>query len=145
MLVLALFKSQGTPLQTQRVTWYNKHLKTGFLRPESSLPTDWATVQHSLRAYLPLQECLVLKSMSEDLKVYSWYLTSGGVYEPIQSMDSIASMNLIKLASCICAEDCTTRQCYCKNNKVKCISVCGTCHGNQGKNNDDGSTDTNDG
>ena len=83
--------------------------------------------------------------MSEDLKVYSLYLTSGGVYEPIQKMDAIASKNLIKLVSCICAEDCTTRQCYCKNNEVKCISACGTCHGNQRKNNDDGSTDSNDG
>ena len=71
MLVLALFKSQGIPLPTQQVTWYNKHLKTRFLRPESSLPTDWATAQHSLRAYLLLQECLVLKSMYEDLQVYS--------------------------------------------------------------------------
>ena len=50
------------------------------------------------------------------------------------------SFHEFKLVSCICAEDCTTRQCYCKNNKVKCISACGTCHGNQGKNNDDGST-----
>ena len=34
--------------------------------------------------------------MSRDSKEYSWYMTSGGAYEPIQTLDAIAPMNLIK-------------------------------------------------
>ena len=74
--------------------------------------------------------------MSRDPK-NGWYLTSGGAYEPIQKLDAIAPMNLIKLVGYNCARDCTTRQCYCKNNNVKCIAACLTCHGKQYKNNDD--------
>ena len=82
--------------------------------------------------------------MSRDPKECSWYLTSGGAYEPIQALDATALMNLIKLVSCNCAGHCTTRRCYCKNNNVKCIAACGTCHGDQCKNIDDETTDTND-
>ena len=74
--------------------------------------------------------------MSRNPKEYGWYLTSGGAYEPSQTLHATAPMNLIKLVSCSCGGDCTTRRCYCKNNNVKCIATCGTCHGNQYKNND---------
>ena len=145
-VVQFIYKSQGIPLPKQQVTRYNKQSKTGVLRTESLPPTDGAAAQHSLRAYLQLQDWLVLKSTSRDSKEYSWYMTSGGAYEPIQTLDAIAPMNLIKLVSCNCARDCTTRRYYCKNNNVKCIAACGTCHGNQCKNIlDDETTDTNDG
>ena len=39
--------------------------------------------------------------MSRDPK-NGWYLTSGGAYEPIQILDAIAPMNLIKLVRCNC-------------------------------------------
>ena len=126
------------------MTRYNKQSKTGVLRPESLPPTDRAAAQHSLRVYLQLQDWLVLKSMSQDPKEYSWYLTSGGAYEPIQTLDAIVPLSLIKLVSCNCTGDCTTRRCYCKNNNVKCIAACATCHGDQCKNIDDETTDTND-
>ena len=93
--------------------------------------------------HIQLQNWFALKSMSRDPK-NGWYLTSGGAYEPIQILDAIAPMNLIKLVRCNCFWDCTTRWCYCKNNNVKCISPCGTCHGNQCKNIDDETTDIND-
>ena len=115
------------------MTWYNKQSKTR------------AAAQDSLPAYLQLQDWLVLKSMSRDPKEYGWYLTSGGAYEPIQTLDAIAPTNLIKLVSYNCAGDCTIRRCYCKNNNIKCIAACGTCHGNLCKNIDDQTTDTNDG
>ena len=47
--------------------------------------------------------------MSRDPKEYSWYLTSGGAYEPIQALDAVDPMNLIKLVSCNCAGHCTTK------------------------------------
>ena len=144
-IVQFIYKSQGIPLLTQRVTQYNKQSKTGVLRPESLPPTDGAAAQHSLRAYLQLQDWLVLKSMSRDPKKYGWYLTSGGAYEPIQTLNAIAPINLIKLVSCNCAGDCTTRRCYCKKNNVKCIAACGTCHENECKKIDDEPTYINDG
>ena len=80
--------------------------------------------------------------MSRDPKEYGWYLTSGGAYEPMQTLDAIAPMNLIKLGRCNCSGDCTTRRCYCKNKNVKCIAACGTYHENQCKNNDDETIDS---
>ena len=107
-IVQFIYKSQGIPLPSQQVTWYNKQSKTGVLWPESLPPTDGAAAQHSLWAYLQLQDWLVLKSMSQNPKEYGWYLTSGGAYEPIQTLDAIAPRNLIKSISCNCAGDCTT-------------------------------------
>ena len=78
-----------------------------------------------------------MKSIYQDPKEYDWYFSSDGAYEPIQTLVAIAPMNLIKLVGYNYARDCTTRQCYCKNNNVKYIAACLTCHRKQYRNNDD--------
>ena len=142
-IIQFIYKSQVTPLSMLRVNKYNKQSKAGVLKPENLPPIDGAARQHSLRAYLQLQDWLVLQSMSRDPKEYGWYLISGGAYEPILITDDIAPANLLKFASCNCSGNCSTKRCPCKKNNVKCISACGTCHGNQCKNIDAEVTDTN--
>ena len=124
-----IYKSQGTPLSTLRVNKFNKQSKAGVLRPENLPPTDGAARQHCLRAYLQLQDWLVLKSMSRDPKQYGCFLTSSGSYEPTLTTNAIAPASLLKFVSCNCSGNCSTRRCSCKKNNVKCISACGMCHG----------------
>ena len=133
-IIQFIYKSQVTPLSMLRVNKYNKQSKAGVLKPENLPPTDGAARQHSLQAYLRLQDWLVLQSMSRDPKEYGWYLTTGGAYEPFLKTDAIAPANLLKFVSFNCSGNCTTKRCSCKKNNVKCILACGTCHGNQCKN-----------
>ena len=79
-----------------RVNKYNKQSKDGILKPENLPAAGGAARQHSLRAYLQLQDWLILQSMSRDPKEYGWYLTSGGAYEPILITDAIERKKLHK-------------------------------------------------
>ena len=56
------------------------------MRP-ASLPL---TIQHSLRAYLQMQDWILLKNMSRDSRLSWWYVTSAGEFEPIMTLDDIA-------------------------------------------------------
>ena len=130
----SVYKSPRTPLSTQRVERYNNQCKAGVLLPANYPPTVDAANQHALRAYLQLQDWLILKSMSRDPTLYGWHVSSQGQYEPIMTLKPAAPANLLKLISCNCAGDCTTMKCSCKRNGVKCISTCGKCHGSHCKN-----------
>ena len=61
-IIQFIYKSRGTPLSTLRVSKYNKQSKIGVIKPENLPPTDDAARQHSLRAYLQLQDWIVLQS-----------------------------------------------------------------------------------
>ena len=135
------YRSPTVPLSIQRVSCYSKQSKAGVLRPESLPPTVGAAKQHSLRAYLQIQDWILLKTMSRDPTKYGWYVTSAGTYEPILTDNPIAPKNLVKLVSCNCGGDCSTKRCYCRKNNVKCISACGSCLEKQCKNIDSELTD----
>ena len=128
-----IYNSKGLSLSTLRLHQYNKQAKVGVIRPESLAPTDGAAAQHSLRAFLQLQDWLLLKSMSRDPENYGWYQTANG-YEPVLTTAAMAPANLLKFVSCNCKGDCTSQRCSCKKTNVKCISACGNCYGTQCKN-----------
>lgn len=128
-----IYHSLGTPLSTIRLNRYNKQSKVGVIRPEGLPPTDSAAGNHSLRAFLQLQDWLCLQSMSLNPLDYGWIQTAFG-YEPIAMTGAMAPDKLLKFISCSCKGDCSTKRCSCKKNKVKCISACGHCHGNACKN-----------
>ena len=123
-----IYNSLGTPLSKVRFYRYNKQSKVGVIRPQGLPPTDSAAAQHSLRAYLQLQDWLVLRSMSRDPLSYGWYQNAYG-YEPVMMTKPMAPDHLLKFLSCNCKGLCSTNHCSCKQNKVKCISACGNCHG----------------
>ena len=105
----------------------NKQAKAGVIKPEGLPPTDSAAAQHSLRAYLQLQDWLNLKSMSLDPLEYGWIHGVRG-YEPLAMTEPMAPDELLRFISCNCKTSCSTQRCSCKKNNVKCIS-CGYCHG----------------
>ena len=122
----------AAPLPIQHLCRYNKQAKGGVMRPASLPPT----IQHSLRTYLQMQDWILLKNMSRDPRLYWWYVTSAGEFEPIMTLDDIAPANLLRFVSCTCSGDCSTKRCSCKKNNVRCISACGSCHGILCKNNE---------
>ena len=64
-----IYKLQKITLSVQRLNWFNQQFKVGVLRRLANLPlVAGGAAQHSLRAYLQLQDWLVLKSMSRDPK-----------------------------------------------------------------------------
>ena len=128
-----IYKSYGVPLSRTRHQRYNKQAKAGVIRPESLPPTDSSAEQHSLRAYLQLQDWCILQSMSRDPLNYGWLLSPCG-YEPVLMTQPVAPENLLKFVTCGCKGDCSTQRCSCTKNKVKCIAACGNCHGINCKN-----------
>ena len=79
-----IYRSLGTPLPTIRFHRFSRQAKVGVIRPESLPATNSAAVFHSLRAYLQVQDWLVLKSMSRDPTLYGWSLRARS-YEPVRT------------------------------------------------------------
>ena len=131
-----IYNMPATSLSIQRLCRYNKQAKGGVIRPASLPSTNGSAIQHSRRAYLQMQDWMLLKSMSRDPRLYGWYLKSAGQFEPIMTLDDIAPSNLLRFVSCNCSGDCTTKRCSCKKNNVKCISACGGSHSILCKNNE---------
>ena len=107
---------------------FSKRAAAGKISPEKLPPTTGAASQHSLRAYLQCRDWLLLKTPSLDVLEYGWTLGELG-YAPVPSTEPIAPNYLLKCITCNCEGDCSTRRCCCKKQGVKCISACGTCHG----------------
>jgi hypothetical protein len=128
-----MYKSPKLSLSTIRVNQFNKQSKAGVIRPEGLAPTDSAAAQHSLRAFLQVQDWKSLDSRSLNPEEYGWTIGRFG-YEPILMTEPIAPENLLKFISCNCKGDCSTQRCSCKKNNVKCVTACGNCHGHQCKN-----------
>ena len=65
-----IFNMPTTLLSIQGFCRYNKQAKEGVIRPASLLPTYGSAIQHSLRAYLQIQDWILLKSMSRERRFY---------------------------------------------------------------------------
>ena len=65
-----IYNMPATSLSTQRLCRYNKQAKGGVIRPASLPSTNGSAIQHSLRAYLQIQDSILLKSMSRDPRLY---------------------------------------------------------------------------
>ena len=66
-IIQFIYKSRGTPLSTLRVSKYNKQSKIGVINPEHLPQTDDAARKHSLRAYLQLQDWIVLQKIQKSM------------------------------------------------------------------------------
>ena len=94
-----LYNMSATSLFIQRLCRYKKQAKGGVIRPASLPPTNGSAIQHSLRAYLQIQDWILLKSMSRNPRLYGWYMTSAEQFEPIMTLDDIAPANLLRFVS----------------------------------------------
>ncbi|CAB4039507.1 Hypothetical predicted protein [Paramuricea clavata] len=123
-----IYHAPCTNLGAIRYDMFSRKAAAGLIKPEALPPTRGAAAQHSLRAYLQIQDWMLLKSMSLDPSDYGWTLGVHG-YEPVPTLDPMAPDELLRFTSCNCNGDCSNRRCSCKKNGVKCISACGNCKG----------------
>ncbi|KAJ4933951.1 hypothetical protein JOQ06_006759, partial [Pogonophryne albipinna] len=121
-----IYHAPGTALGEIRHNMFSRKAAAGLIKPETLPPTEGAAAQHSLRAYLQTQDCILLQSMSLNPSDYGWTLGVHG-YEPVPTLDPMAPEELLQFTSCNCNGDCSNRRCSCKRNGVKCISACGVC------------------
>ena len=126
-------KSADKSLPRLRYTNFTKMTAKGIIRPERLPPTEGAVTQHSLRAYLQLQDWLSLTSMSLDPTNFGWSKTDN-TFETIGSLSPIAPKELEKFISCGCkigkpTTPCSNNRCSCRKNGLNCISACSECHG----------------
>ena len=141
-------KSTGkTSMHLNDIRYHNfmKMTARGKICPERLPPTKGAAEQHSLRAYLQLQDWIQLKPKSLDPALFGWTLKHN-IYKPVGFIGPIAPQGLLKLISCGCKTDCKNNICSCVKNGLKCVSACGECHGLSCKNtvleDSNGGTDT---
>ena len=123
-----IYHAPGTVLVAIQYSMFSRKASAGLIKPETQPPTEGATAQHSLCAYLQTQDWMLLQSMSLDPSSYGWALGSNG-YEPVSTLDPMAPEELLKFISCNCKGVCSNRRCSCKKNDVKYIPACGNCKG----------------
>ena len=88
-----IYNMPAPSLSIQRLCRYRKQGKGGVIRPANLPPTNGSAIQHSLRAYLQIQDWILLQSMSGDPRLYGWYVISAGQFEPTMTLDDIAPAN----------------------------------------------------
>ena len=124
-----MYGAPSLPLSEIRYNMYSKQTSSGVLSPEKLPPTEGASDQHSLRAYLQLQDWITLKSMSRDPTKYGYAYDSTHGYQPVTTKQEWAPKYIRDLTKCNCKTGCKNRKCGCVSNNVPCIAACGQCHG----------------
>ena len=109
---------------------FSRKVVAGVIKPETLPPTKGAAAQHALCAYTCRPGTGSFYRESLNPSDYEWTLGVHGyyyIYEPVPTLDPMASEGLLKFTSCNCHGDCSNWWCSCKKNGVMCISVCGVC------------------
>jgi hypothetical protein len=88
-------------------------------------PTSDSAKQHSLRAYLLIQQC---QGVALDCTQWGWEMRSD-VLSPVGSEKPAAPERLLQLIYCNCKMGCKTDACKCRKAGRSCTAMCGTCLG----------------
>lgn len=124
-----MYGAPSLSLSEIRYNMYSKQTSSGVLSPEKLPPTEGSSDEHSLRAYLQLQDWIVLKSMSRDPTKYGFAYDSTHGYQPVTTKQEWAPKYIRDLTKCNCRSGCKNRKCGCVSNNVPCIAACGQCNG----------------
>ena len=105
----------------------------GVIEPEKLPPTEDAAVNHGLRVHLQIINWKMLDGAANlDLGEWGWKLQDGH-FAPICTDKQIAPNDLLKVIRCNCKisskNQCGSNVCTCWKHGLKCMSVCGDCHG----------------
>lgn len=88
-------------------------------------PTSGSAKQHSLRAYLLIQQC---QGVEIDCTQWGWAMQAD-VLSPVGSENPCAPEKLLELIFCNCKMGCKTASCKCRKAGRACTPMCGTCLG----------------
>lgn len=110
-------------------TLYHTRFVQSAYKPKFNLaslpPTEDAVKQHSLRAYLQVQQWNGVKC---DALNWGWQKCNEGLI-PVPLLQPPAPDKLLQLIFCRCKKDCQ-RACGCRKAGLKCSAVCANCKGN---------------
>ena len=99
-----------TTLGEIRYNMFSRKAVVGVIKPETLPPTKGAVAQHALHAYLQTRDWILQQSMSLNPSDNGWTLGVHG-YEPVPTVDPMATEGLLKFTSCNCHGDCRNWQC----------------------------------
>lgn len=130
-LMLALYggKQTDTP-GSLRYAAYSKMISKSLsrLQPERLPPSERVTCFHALRVHFQAVTWKTLGVYSADATLWGWRL-DGKELVPITTDQAIAPDDIMNIIRCKCKTDCSSSQCSCRKNNLKCVSACGNCHG----------------
>ncbi len=86
-------------------------------------PTSGSAKQHSLRAYLLIQQC---RGVDLDCTQWGWEMRAD-VLVPVGSENPSAPQRLLELIFCNCKMGCKIASCTCRKACRACTPMCGTC------------------
>jgi hypothetical protein len=124
-----LYGAPNSSLSEIRYILYSKQTSSGILSPEKLPPTAESADEYSLRAYLQLQDWLLLETMSREPTNYGFVNDLINGYQPTTTKRDWAPKHIRDLTRCNCKTGCDNRRCSCVRNNVPCISACGHCNG----------------
>lgn len=132
LLLLYGAKTNVSTLNEQRYVMYCQQLvQKRLTSPEGFQlqvlpPTSDAAKYHSYRTYLQVQQWLG----NETIVPTDWgWCLSDGKLKPVEMDAEVAPACVLRLISCGCKTGCHTK-CTCRNNGLKCSSLCSRCGGN---------------
>ncbi|KAB0802718.1 hypothetical protein PPYR_04904 [Photinus pyralis] len=122
-LFLAIYKAPAHQNNLNELR-YSAFLKAA-MKPKSDMatlpPTKGASKQHSLRAYLQIQQWL-----GNPLPPIQWGWVKGkdGILNPVYTKDPVAPESILKMIFCRCMTGCGVR-CGCRKAGITCSGACG--------------------
>jgi hypothetical protein len=123
-----------------RFNSYNRLVTSNFGRfqAERLPPSKNATELHALRVHLQTVYWLTLGKVNLKAEEWGWKIQQEKLI-PIQMTVKPGPDFLMSVIRCNCSSKgkCSSRQCSCVKNKLKCIAACGSCHGMDCANADD--------
>ena len=122
----------GETLGRLRYSTYCKLVTKNFGRfqAERLPPSDNATHLHSFRVHLQAVNWASLGTDKLNAQNWGWRMANGK-FSPVSLTDKPGPPHLMQVIRCNCssAGNCSSKQCTCRKNGLKCIAACGHCHG----------------
>ena len=76
-----IYNMPATLLFIKPLCSYNKQVKGGVICPASLPSSNGSAIQHSVIAYLQIQDWILLKNLARDPRLYGWYVKSAGQFD----------------------------------------------------------------
>ena len=101
------------------------------LEPHRVPPTARAAHFHALRVHLQTQQWLSLDEKVLDPLEFGWKTSKPGTLSPVGTDLPPAPDEILNYVRCKCKSEprCGGGQCSCRKNGLRCVDVCGGCHG----------------
>ena len=102
--------------------------KTKGVQAKDLPPTSASAKYHSLRVFFQIQEWATLGGIDLNPNNWGWQLCDG-MFIPIMTDLPPAPDYLLRIITCSCKTNCSSRRCTCRKHGLTCTSACGECRG----------------